>query len=617
MGKNSCSVENGIIPLAFNDIQVNFCKNPKCENFGLTPEDMLSSEEYLEAKSFADSKRVRVRKPFYKIQKSSPRHVSLSCKGCHKLKSETNEHQQTFHILKSNKAVFEELERITRYMVKPNERCPNEECLSNIGSTPTSIKKRGFTAAGRQRYYCNVCQNSFTNKPARHRNQRKSKDNKTLLRYLMQGNSIRSLAEGSEVSPQTVYNKIDFFHEQCMAFAAERESKLNSMAIERLYLSTDRQVQISNWTNRKHKKNCEFYGIATADRESSYVFAFNFNYDPDLNPLHINQLAQESGDSSRENHLKTYARVWLESEFNEDTPKKEINGEALLASGSLEGSIENKINFDNQLNSTSSSERFDSTTQLPLKGMEVHNEYTMMAHFFFLKRLFKNVGKTRFYMDQDSGMKTAYIAAFKDEIINGTSDGYLVNTEKGLTRDQKEIIYNLHTELIEEVTGKHYPRLSKIEKDKAIQLLTEVNLRTPFVPNRSSDKWVTIPEPSMAEPKKMVCAVTNQSKYTEVHQARLLMKGTLHPVDRFFMQIRRRVSMFERPFLSGTNSRRTWYANSPYNPEMYQKLADIYRVYYNYCKPFKNSNKKETPATRLGLAKGVVQLEKILYYDRY
>jgi hypothetical protein len=77
--------------------------------------------------------------------------------------------------------------------------------------------------------------------------------------------------------------------------------------------------------------------------------------------------------------------------------------------------------------------------------------------------------------------------------------------------------------------------------------------------------------------------------------------------------------MFERPFPSGTNSRKIWYANAPYNPEMYQKLADIYRIYYNYCKAFKKkvNGKKETPATKLGLAKGVVEVDKIIYFKKY
>ena len=43
------------------------------------------------------------------------------------------------------------------------------------------------------------------------------------------------------------------------------------------------------------------------------------------------------------------------------------------------------------------------------------------------------------------------------------------------------------------------------------------------------------------------------------------------------------------------------------------KMLDIFRVFYNYVEVGKD---KETPAMRLGLAKGVVSMEDIIYYSR-
>jgi hypothetical protein len=47
---------------------------------------------------------------------------------------------------------------------------------------------------------------------------------------------------------------------------------------------------------------------------------------------------------------------------------------------------------------------------------------------------------------------------------------------------------------------------------------------------------------------------------------------------------------------------------------MLTKMADIYRVYYNYVN---NNDKGETPAMRLGLAKGPVAAEKNIYFGKY
>lgn len=41
--------------------------------------------------------------------------------------------------------------------------------------------------------------------------------------------------------------------------------------------------------------------------------------------------------------------------------------------------------------------------------------------------------------------------------------------------------------------------------------------------------------------------MTDLGDYDEDHQARILLRATLHPIDKFFMQTRRRVSLAERP----------------------------------------------------------------------
>ena len=130
--------------------------------------------------------------------------------------------------------------------------------------------------------------------------------------------------------------------------------------------------------------------------------------------------------------------------------------------------------------------------------------------------------------------------------------------------------------------------------------------------NSSRESWLSYPFATKSEPEKIIAALTDISELSEEHQARLYMKGSLHGIDRFFMQARRRVNAFERPFNSGTNAKRTWYGYSPYNPGMYIKLAELFRLFYNYINVGQD---KKTPAMRLGLAKGPVSYEKIIYFD--
>lgn len=91
----------------------------------------------------------------------------------------------------------------------------------------------------------------------------------------------------------------------------------------------------------------------------------------------------------------------------------------------------------------------------------------------------------------------------------------------------------------------------------------------------------------------------------------MYLKATLHPVDRFFMQTRRRLSMAERPVVSVRKQRTVWHGYGAYNPGTVAKFLETYRTYYNYCLAGKD---RKTPAMMLGLAQAVIDTQDILYF---
>lgn len=54
-----------------------------------------------------------------------------------------------------------------------------------------------------------------------------------------------------------------------------------------------------------------------------------------------------------------------------------------------------------------------------------------------------------------------------------------------------------------------------------------------------------------------------------------------------------------------------WHGYNPYNPENAAKVLDIFRVFYNYIEV---GDDGKTPAMRIGLAKGLIRYEDIIYY---
>lgn len=549
--------------------------------------------------------------PLYKTSGTGKNEASLVCKACLRRK-EKYPNTQVSYMLKSNQAAVEEYQRLSRYLIPHEVKCKNADCASHT-SNEHKLKKRGLTAAGKQRYQCLVCKKSFVDSDGS-RKQLKPEINLRLFDLLVSKVPMRKIAKVLHISPSTVYTKIDFLYKQCMKFVAERESRLinGKLKLDRLYLSTDRQIQITNWSKRQDKRNTELYGIGTACLGTGYVFGFNFNFDGSISQSKAEQMALEHGDNQKPKHHRNTARIWLEQDFEQAAKKKKVEKdlpEMELIKQTGQKAKEEAINNDDL-----ASENIDKTTRLPSKGVLIHNEYTMLGHFLLLKKLFTHVGKTRFYMDQDTGMKNAYLSIFKDQINQNKSDGFLVRSEKNTTVDEKRTaLVETNTEIFEK-TGIVRKNLTGYQFRAVVNEMILENINNLVSFPHSNEKWLEYPIATMPEPSKVVAAVTDISKYNKEHQANLYRKASLHAIDRFFMISRRDVSLLERPFSSATNKSRVWNGYSAYDPSVLVKLADIYRVYFN----FSNRNDKgETPAMRLGLAKGPVSTEKIIYFGKY
>ena len=130
---------------------------------------------------------------------------------------------------------------------------------------------------------------------------------------------------------------------------------------------------------REDKRTTEMYGISTACLRTGYVFAFNFNFDETVNQDEIEDLAEQHSDNEKPKHHRITARVWLESEF--EKASKDKAGSNPAPAKTLVEEVVNKIEYELSSSNTASSENIDGGVKLPAKGVLVHNEYTMLAHF--------------------------------------------------------------------------------------------------------------------------------------------------------------------------------------------------------------------------------------------
>lgn len=531
----------------------------------------------------------------YTINSSAGGSPSLRCKVCGETPT-----------IKSNLGIAEECARFKADItIQKPASCPNASCANHHVPIGKGYQSIGLSHSGSKRYRCNSCKKTFSvgNSTIR---QKQPHKNKLIFSLLMNKSPFRRICEIADIGPESVYGKLDFLHKQALKFVATRETRLlHGMELSRLYIGVDRQDYVVNWTASKDKRNVTLKAVGSADNNTGYVFGMHLNYDPNLNVDTVEADAIALGDYVAKPPFRRYARCWLKEDYLDSL--KNISFRKRQEVRSLNETIAANYNEAALRDDSEVSETQDRTQKLPTKGMQIHAEYTLYGHFFHLKSMFKGVEKVRFFLDQDSGMRAAFISAFQSEIAARKADAFFVKINKDMTISEKRAFIS-HSRAEFDEARKLHPMLNDSELEN---LLIKERIASMSTIGKWQDKWMQHPFPNMSEPEKAVCYLTDYGDYDEDHLARLYNKASLHAIDRFFMQVRRRLSILERPIASSSNMRRTWYGYSAYNPDTIVKMLGLFRVFYNYCLAGQDG---KTPAMRLGLAKGKVSLEDIIYF---
>jgi transposase-like protein len=490
-------------------------------------------------------------------------------------------------VLKNNISIIRERDRISRcYNHVDYVSCPNPNCENHfrpIESNKDVYQKFGYTSKKLPRIKCKICGKTFTN-AKRNRNHKVSHLNFIILKLLLNQSAINRICEIASVSPKTVYDKIDFFERQFLSFVSEREQNFTNK--KRIYVGTDQQYYTINWEKRHDKRNVILKSISTSDNESGYCFGIHVNLDERLSQDELEGLSLAAGDNLKPAAYRLYANYITEEDYLQKVKRawrKEY--------GDLE--------FDN-----GDGELF-TNSRLPYRGVQTHAEYNAYGHLLLMKKIFRNVEKIRITLDNDGELRPACLAVFADRIIDRTCDVFTISVNNKFTIDQREIINRKSIMLINSVRKKFNLRSSH---EAMVFLLSKVISVVHARNCLAADKVVKFPFAHNGELIKYATYETNFDDYDLDHLANLYLKASIHRTNNFFQQVRRRIRLLERPMT--TVGDRVWSGYSPYNPQIVQKMLNILRVYHNYCLP---GNDKLTPAFKLGLAKGVVRLDDILY----
>jgi hypothetical protein len=431
----------------------------------------------------------------------------------------------------------------------------------------------------------------------------------------------------------TLYDKIDFFYRQCLAFAGSHERRLADLNIVKLQVSVDRQEYIVNWSNTNDKRNTRINAIGSADNRSGFVFGMHLNIDTEAKKEDVEDAAKRCGDMEKDPAFREHARFWLDKDYEVLSRQKlefVPSGKAEVIPAIAESDAELSYRAD-----VEAFEQMNATVRLPKAGMLIHGEYTMYGHFMLLRKLLPKATKIRFYMEKESGIRAACFAAFHDDIRSWRCNAFYLKINKEMTINQKNVAMAHAQRDLEDFRGnsKYYQDVSD-NSLRALMFDNAISAGDYFLSTPYKDKWYLYPAPPKNEPEKAVSWLTDlgDRHYRSFHVALLMLRASLHGIDRFFMQVRRRISLLERPIKTSSSTGRTWYGYSPYNPAHVVKLLEIFRVYHNYVhatanvkrRILKKDEKKRnpgevqktmiTPAMRLRLVERKYEVADILAF---
>jgi len=125
-----------------------------------------------------------------------------------------------------------------------------------------------------------------------------------------------------------------------------------------------------------------------------------------------------------------------------------------------------------------------------------------------------------------------------------------------------------------------------------------------------SDKWVPHPQPTMNEPDKAMCWLTENPNVDEPTKLQMYFQSSMAQVDNVFQLTRRLFNAFERPFHTASSQNCVYHGYSPYVPEMVEKYLIIFRVVNNFIQA---GDDGKTPAMRLGITRKPFSYDDVLW----
>jgi transposase-like protein len=588
------------------NIQFNRCTNPFCKWFGET------QKEYSEVKYKPSRYRLEGSKKYgsqsircYPDPTGSTIGTTWNC---------TCTPYSNWSVAEeiSRLAIIDRVKDVEKEYNFHREECSNQELTPF--ENPKGFYKRGKSTGNSQKWQCKTCGKMTNVLPNRRQSttygQKRNDILPSLAAQLLNRTPVKRTCEILQIGSQTYYSKLEWLYRRCLEFNERYEIRgLKSLEFNSLWINTDKMIYYLNNVRRRgqggerydlvEEKEFPTHVVISADMNSRYVFRSDVAYDWLVTTSDI----VNDTITFKDDHIDEFSRknARLRYSYFPQAPTK--NDE------------QSTVEYMKELDDFNLRNKY-------VDGMHVNSTYTTMAHFFHLKILL-NAKEWRFVSDNDSSIMTALFRVFAREIKLNDAHHFLNLIDKDKSRktaysefvegrkELKDWIGLLNSDSKASTTKlalaklvsqlRHHEFYEMVEKDGNLY-------------RKRANNPVIHPLPMPDQGFRTVDCTTDLSSYEIDELARMILNVSDKATNAFIQQIRRRLSILERPLVTARGDQKSYiYAN--FNPKYAQMALTILRTFYNYCLPYKSWDKQDlTPAQRIGLTDKVFTMKDIIYF---
>ena len=586
-------------------IQMNYCNNPFCKWFGMPQQ------------KFENVKSKPSRYKIVGVRSGVSR--GLACNE-DVVKDTEGISMNCITESVSNWSIAEEIKRlitINAVVDKEEEYIFHKDGCSDFDKNPFDNKKafysRGKSTGNSQKYQCKTCKKITNVLPTARENFSYNQNKNDVLplftELLVSRTPVKRTCEILDISPKTYYHKLEWLYRKCLEFLEKYETKaFKNKEFDKIWLNTDKMIYYLNNVRRKGKGGLHYdiedtkfqtFLVASSELYSRYVFRADIAYDFNITQEQI----EADTIKYHDDHLYGFARKNERLRFPYAPQPPTPNDD------------ETKSEYELRLSEFNRRKDY-------IEGMHTNSKYTSVAHYWLIKEMI-NCNKWNFISDEDSSLIDALMRVFTQSIKDKQSHYFLCKLDRSLTKREA---YNLFTEAMRELkkwvkdNGKKGLSSFEIQKQMIAEVLDYHSLYDYVVKDgKRYPKWgknpIEHPLPSIDEGVRYVDCITDLADKSSNEVADYLARVNSHSINAFFNQIRRSISILERPLVTARGEGKS-YIYSNYNPKYAQYAITILRTFYNFCWAFKSGNGDVlTPAQRIGITDKQFNYNDIIYFS--